>query len=1079
MPSKWQRILESANNNMHSEVEQIRFLSDQPLGADKEREMRFGHPSIVENLETLVRLCPTPFTIGLFGKWGSGKTTVLEALKRKFLATEVAAIKIDAWKHEGDALRRTFLQDTINQLQERQGKKQYLGTDVKLSESLHVPISRTFRSGIKPNWSLIWPLLIILAVLAGVGLLINALSPSNLGTYMSTVLGGGLIVGVLLWLLQQSITTETITRTIDRFQDPQEFETEFKKIISQIAAEKLLVIVDNLDRLSCDKAIELLSIIKTFLEQRKCVFLIACDADAIKKHLETRYSPDYENMDAVSAIDGDEFLRKFFNSCLIIPEFIDTELQSYAESLLEETNLSVADLSDVAYVIAKAFRGNPRQIKQFINILLSHFLLAKEREASGELPKDSITGNVAYLAKDLIIRLQFPENYDSVTREETRDALNKKLNDFLRATRPIHVEDNRPFRYLKISQQEIEIPETRGLQLALQDNNVESAKKTIGDFQTDTTKLTAFRKFISSFIDRNRGRGLLLSNIVSSTLSALQELGLTLDRIFYQEIAELFTDDGQLGTQLQNFSPRIIFNEVITKCEKQQGDEIIQRCSGLFSNPDQIRRDDRESYIRDLLQEFINHKDRLNATRKKEVSSAIAQKYCRYDILAMFIGRTSEQKDFVHEETMSKFIGEISGNDVEETERLQGKFSLLADFKGVISDKNLAEIVTQCTALLLTETTKPYRNEKHNFLACIDHMVDSFGERLAKTDIKVMNPFTQQIIGGINALGPLAQKRIFIPVCLWLAGAINDPPKSQINSIVNTFFAGVDPDDLNFVFGKIKTKNDKEKLIDRYNNTLRQRAINDQTIFDFLYQLATEGTRTGWLKDLIQANHQMAVARLEQLNYRVDDKKAVVSAILMKVDQVPMLQRESLYAACNKMKCANDAELKEKLVSYIKTHLRDANPDIQKIGLVILQGANYLSQTQKRDITIEVVEWLSTLQPSSAYQPSSAQSPLLTWADLTLTLKQKFLDFVFDKLIRRGINSQSIDMGFNILGRIEPKPEYSEYSTYFDDVYNRTETEANPEIKTHLVNGLMGLQPAKLHKENKEFWEKVRQLPGK
>jgi predicted KAP-like P-loop ATPase len=127
--------MESTNKNIHSKVKQIRFLSDQPLSADRKQEMRFGHPSIVENLKTLVLSCPTPFTIGLFGKWGTGKTTILDALKCEFHATEIAAIKIDAWKHEGDALRRTFLQDTINQLQEKQGKKQYLGTGVKLSET--------------------------------------------------------------------------------------------------------------------------------------------------------------------------------------------------------------------------------------------------------------------------------------------------------------------------------------------------------------------------------------------------------------------------------------------------------------------------------------------------------------------------------------------------------------------------------------------------------------------------------------------------------------------------------------------------------------------------------------------------------------------------------------------------------------------------------------------------------------------------------------------------------------------------------------------------------------------------------
>ncbi|MEF9438670.1 MAG: KAP family NTPase, partial [Candidatus Mariimomonas ferrooxydans] len=263
-------------NNNHPEEHEMRFLSDQPLDADKEQEMRFGHLGIVDTLKNIVSTCPTPFTIGLFGKWGTGKTTIVNALKRKLHGSEIAAITIDAWKHEGDALRRTFLQDTIIQLQEKQDEKQYLSKEVKLSENLRVPISRTFRSEII-NYSLIWHLVIALAVLIVVGILINIFSSGNLGTYISTVSGGGLIAGILIWLLQQSVTTETVTTTTDRFQDPQEFESEFKAIIGEVVAGKLLVIIDNLDRVSCDKAIELLSTIKTFLEQQKCVFLIACD----------------------------------------------------------------------------------------------------------------------------------------------------------------------------------------------------------------------------------------------------------------------------------------------------------------------------------------------------------------------------------------------------------------------------------------------------------------------------------------------------------------------------------------------------------------------------------------------------------------------------------------------------------------------------------------------------------------------------------------------------------------------------------------------------------------------------------
>lgn len=1068
--------MERKGNNNHPEKQEIMFLSDRPLDADREREMRFGHPSIVENLKNIVLTCPTPFTIGLFGKWGTGKTTILDALKRKFYASETAVITIDAWKHEGDALRRTFLQDTINQLQEKQGGKQYLSEDVKLSENLRVPISRTFRSGIKPNYSLLLPLIIILVLMIGVGFLINAFSPNNLGTYISTLLGGGLIVGILLWLLQQSVTTETITTTTDRFQDPEEFEYEFNKIIDKVAAEKLLVIIDNLDRVSCEKAIELLSTIKTFLEQKRCVFLIACDADAIKRHLEGLYGLKPENSRDVSIFDGDEYLRKFFNTYLIIPEFIDTELHSYTEDLLKESNLHTPDLPDVAYVITKAFRKNPRQIKQFINTLLSHFLLAEKREASGELPQDTVTTNAAYLAKELIIRLQFSEYYDSWTRGEIENS-SKELDDFLRATKPIVVEDNRPFRYLKLSEQEIEMPEIRRLQLAFQDNNVDEASQIIEKFKTDSNKLSTLNKFVPSFINDNRGRGLLLFNIVSSILSTTQKLGIQFDRHFYNQVAELLNDDSQLGTQLQNFIPKVLFSEVLIRCTKSQRDEIIQRYSGLFGEPSNIKRDDRDIYVKDLLKEFMEHTDWLNNTRTQEIRNSIAQKYCKYDTLSMFIGNSDKQKELLHEETLSKLIGEISDSDVEDPERIREKVNLLTEFKSITTDKNLSEIITKFTALIATENTKPDRSQKHALLTCIDEIVDRYDRRLAGLRRDIINPFAEQIFKGANSLAQPGRKNIFIPVCIWLVDLIVEPLQSQFNSVINNFFASGNSTDLAFVFDKISGKSKKEEFINKYDATLKQRALSDQSIFDYLYPLAAKDTRTDWLTGLIQVDHQRAIKKLEQLDYRVDDKKSTVSAILSKINTIPqIILRKDLYVVCNKMKCADDVELKEKFVANVKTLLKDATPDPQKMGLDILQDATYLSQTLKRDIAIETIEWLSALQPNAAYQSSSALSVLLAWPVLTQPPKEKFLDYIFDKLIRRGINSKSVDLGFNILGRIEPRLNYEDYSAYFDDILSRTATETDSDVKSHLVSGLGSLEPKELSDQSKSFWQKVRQL---
>ena len=51
---------------------------------------------------------------------------------------------------------------------------------------------------------------------------------------------------------------------------------------------------------------------------------------------------------------------------------------------------------------------------------------------------------------------------------------------------------------------------------------------------------------------------------------------------------------------------------------------------------------------------------------------------------------------------------------------------------------------------------------------------------------------------------------------------------------------------------------------------------------------------------------------------------------------------------------------------------------------------------------------------------------------------------MFDKLVLRGVSIDSINFGFNILKRTEPKLKYEQrdYSAYLDDILNRAESEA-------------------------------------
>lgn len=1078
-------IDEMTENQKIAGESKFNFLSDAPLTADQEQLVRFGHIGIAENLRRIILECPTPFTMGLFGKWGTGKTTVLNLLKDKLKDGNIAVASFDVWKHEGDALRRTFLKQITNQLKEAKR----LLNNFELSERLDWKISREFQGRFRLNRLALKPLIIFSLFLIGISVLILLLWPRHLGLFLSIMLGAVGSGTFLLWILQQAVATETITHTSDRLQDPYEFEAEFKNIVKELSSEKLLVIIDNLDRASHGKAVELLSTVKTFLEQKKCVFLIACDDEAIKKHLESVYTSRLEQTKNQTSFSADEFLRKFFNAFQRIPDFIDTELYTYTELLLRETKVPQFDSSHVAFVITSAFRDNPRQIKQFINVLLAHFLLANERE-NGEnpliVPKGAVTNNIAFLAKFLVIYQQFSDIYQIITINhlmwgeiETFNFVEagvdkgqvEKFRTFMKATRWVTVDNIRPFHYLKQSEEELSIPEIDKLKIALFENEEEVVKEEISKLTTN--QLKNFGKIVIGLIDRNKSRRNLLYNIVSSCLTSIRHSNKALVPHFYNAIGALLNDDELLGPVIERFEPLLVFDEVLGRCHSGDRKGIIDRYIRLLTTPKkpgELKVDLELGYVQKLFKELIEHKDLFEAKQSEAISKAISNLYYSYEILSLFKNKPEVQKDFISEEAICKFVSSFSDKDIE-NKQISEKTETFLSLKGIITPKAASDVISKLRDLLNTERQKAYREEKENLLNCIENILGGLGEKIGMiTDQSVINSFADSIIQGVNALGNYAHKKIFVLTCYWLVDMLKDAgKKSQIETLLSAFSSSADVESIKFALDKLDKK-EQERLITKYEGNLRQR-VTQQPFFDLLYPLAPKGIRTQWLIYLISSASQQALTILDGLSYNVDDKIATVDALLNKVPQAAVPEKESLYNAVHKMGCAGDKNLMSVFASQIKGLLKSTDSKQQECGYNAFKTAVYFPETTKRDIATDTIEWLRSLQPSTAGQTYAIYSILLNWKILDPTPQRDFVHFIFDKLIRRGPNTENIKLGFEALFQV--KPDYENYSKNFDDVFARIESESNLQIKSEILVGLAKLRPEKTDKRNKNFWEKV------
>ena len=75
-----------------------------------------------DQLVDTIKNVPTKqaYTIGLYGTWGSGKSTIIQTAKEKLEKDKSSRIKMvvyDAWKYSGDSFRRMFLLHLQNELE--------------------------------------------------------------------------------------------------------------------------------------------------------------------------------------------------------------------------------------------------------------------------------------------------------------------------------------------------------------------------------------------------------------------------------------------------------------------------------------------------------------------------------------------------------------------------------------------------------------------------------------------------------------------------------------------------------------------------------------------------------------------------------------------------------------------------------------------------------------------------------------------------------------------------------------------------------------------------------------------------
>jgi hypothetical protein len=419
----------------------MKYIIDKEVNLNEKDSL--NSKSYVTTLQRAILNTPkeNSFTIGLFGEWGSGKSSIVETAKSELESDKTQKIKFiiyDAWKYANDSFRRMFLL----KIQESLGfDKSGLMNSFYLNESEDVSIKHKLNT----------TKLIIIALILVAGLIVVNVIPIDSEGFKISLAILISFIGLFATIFFKVFDEFKVNVQKPHLFAPEQFEECFKEMISKSTKsnsfldkiidwvtgdkfekgiDKLVIVIDNIDRCNKELAYELLTDTKSFLGQAdNIIFLIPVDDGALKRHI--------INSNACNK-EAEEFLRKFFNVTIRIKPLKSIELFDFANSLNNSNELGFNP--DTVDIVSREYASNPRRIIQFFNNLQAE-LYNISKNINPEFAKK----NESLICKLLIIREEWtdfykficfnPYNLDGTNQERTNIIKeNPHLESFLENT---------------------------------------------------------------------------------------------------------------------------------------------------------------------------------------------------------------------------------------------------------------------------------------------------------------------------------------------------------------------------------------------------------------------------------------------------------------------------------------------------------------------------------------------------------------------------------------------------------------------------------------------------------------------
>jgi hypothetical protein len=355
-----------------------KMLLDRPAGQPSAEYREYAGA-----LTELIRASEPQFSIGIFGSWGSGKTTLMRNMREQLGQYEgFFLMDFNAWRYQREEHLIVPFLDTLRTEAQvwaaQAGNKSWKNGFARASRVL---------AGVLES------LLAGLSVKFGIP---KAFELSVQGDRVLEHLGLWRRLGAEKKPDGEARAYSPFHEAFGRIQEIFRFLSEPAEDAAQSVAPRLVIFVDDLDRCLPERAIEVLEAMKLFFDIEGFVFVVGVDAAVIERAISDRYrlgeavsagepsekavkpgrTEADKSPDGRLLISGTDYLRKIFQVPFAIPPVSGDNLDDLLEAILDDSHIEKGSeqRAEITERVRPHLRSlvegigtNPREIKRFIN----------------------------------------------------------------------------------------------------------------------------------------------------------------------------------------------------------------------------------------------------------------------------------------------------------------------------------------------------------------------------------------------------------------------------------------------------------------------------------------------------------------------------------------------------------------------------------------------------------------------------------------------------------------------------------------------------------------------------------------